>query len=89
MGYKNGKEILPEDLILEIQKFVDGECVYIPRTETTRKKWCENTDASTFISKRNEDIYTKYMQGIRVADLSEEYNLSKQGIYKIISKYKR
>ena len=89
MGYKNGKEVLPEDLILQIQKFVDGECVYIPRTETTRKKWGDNTDAKSFISERNRDIYSKYLEGISVVDLSKEYNLSTQGIYKIISKYKR
>lgn len=89
MGYKNGKEILPEELILEIQKYVDGDCVYIPRKETNRKKWGENTEAKVFISKRNQDIYTKYMQGISVNTLSKEYNLSTQGIYKIISNFKR
>lgn len=89
MGYKNGKEILPEDLILEIQKFVDGECVYIPRREVNRRSWGENTDAKSFIAERNEDIYAQYMQGRSVVDLSKEYNLSTQGIYKIISKYRQ
>lgn len=30
LGYKNGKEILPEELTQQIQKYVDGENIYIP-----------------------------------------------------------
>ena len=31
MSYVNAEEVLPEDLIREIQKYVDGKVLYIPR----------------------------------------------------------
>ena len=31
MSYVNADEVLPEDLIREIQKYVDGKVLYIPR----------------------------------------------------------
>ena len=88
MGYKKGIEILPTELIKQIQKYVDGEFVYIPRISEKRKKWGENTNSQEALEKRNVEIYIKYKSGISVKQLSEEYYISPQGIYKIISKYK-
>lgn len=86
MGYRNGKEILPDDLIAQIQKYVDGETVYIPRKEEQRKGWGEYTNTKALIAERNKEIYKKYQKGYRVADLAKEYHISTQGIYKILSK---
>lgn len=88
MGYKNGKDILPDDLIEQIQKYVDGENIYIPRKEENRKHWGEDTNIKNLIYARDVEIYGKYQNGYRVIDLSEEYNISTQGIYKILSKQK-
>lgn len=88
MGYINGKEILPDELIKQIQKYVDGESVYIPRKEEKRKSWGEDTDTKGLINTRNIDIYRKYQKGYRVIDLSEEYHISTQAIYKVLSKQK-
>ena len=33
MSYVNAGEILPKDLIREIQKYVDGKVLYIPRKD--------------------------------------------------------
>ncbi|MDE5777015.1 MAG: hypothetical protein K2I10_00670 [Lachnospiraceae bacterium] len=88
MGYKNGKEILPVELIRQIQQYVDGENIYIPKKEETRICWGQNTDTRKLLHRRNTEIYQKYLKGDRVADLSEEYHISTQGIYKILSKQK-
>lgn len=88
MGYKNGKEILPDELLRQIQKYADGEVVYIPRKEERRKLWGENTGSKRLTETRNAEIYEKYRGGCRVIDLAKEYHISIQGIYKILAKQK-
>lgn len=88
MGYKKGIAILPTELVKQIQEYVDGECIYIPRVSDNRKKWGEKTNSINTLDERNADIYIKYKNGVSVKQLSEEYYISPQGIYKIISKYK-
>ena len=46
------------------------------------------SDTRTFIQMRNAEIYAKYQKGDRVVDLAEEYHISTQGIYKILSQLK-
>lgn len=88
MGYKNGKEILPAELLKQLQKYADGEIIYIPRQEEKRKRWGEDTASKQLIEARNAEIYQKYLKGSRVIDLADEYHISIQGIYKILSKQK-
>ncbi|RDU25183.1 CD3324 family protein [Anaerosacchariphilus polymeriproducens] len=88
MGYKNVRELLPEELIRQIQKYIDGENVYIPRKEENRKSWGDGTNTKKLVNSRNKEIYQKYQLGYRVTDLSNEYHISTQGIYKILSKQK-
>lgn len=88
MGYKKGARILPSELIEQIQEYVDGEAVYIPRKSSRRKRWGESTDAADALKKRNEEIYERYKSGTSVKALAEQYYISTQGIYKIISKFK-
>lgn len=88
MGYKNGKEILPSELIQQIQQYIDGEAIYIPRREKHRKSWGEYTDTKKILYIRNMEIVNKYQNGKKVTDLAKEYNISTQGIDKILSKIK-
>jgi hypothetical protein len=39
--YVNAKQILPESLIQEIQKYVKGQHIYIPQTD--RQEWGTST----------------------------------------------
>ena len=87
MGYKNSCE-LPTELIEQIQEYVDGEMVYIPRKSDKRRKWGEISGSYSSLEERNVEIYNKYKNGISVKTLSEEYYISTQGIYKILTKFK-
>ena len=80
MGCKSKK--LPNELIVKIQEYVDGETVYIP------KKPDKRSGAPSPYKERNDEIYEKYRSGTSVKKLSEEYFISTQGIYKILTKYK-
>ena len=88
MGYKRTTSILPPELIHQIQKYVDGEYLYIPRITENRKNWGDNTNTRQTLALRNEEIFHKYQGGATVSCLAEEYHISTQGIYKILSKFK-
>lgn len=88
MGYKNGSVLLPAELLRQIQDYVDGEYIYIPRLAANRKKRGGWKNSYSMLKKRNLEIYRKYKSGVSVKQLSEIYYISPQGIYKILSTYK-
>lgn len=85
MCYKNGKDILPENLLRELQKYIQGETIYIPKNEE-RKGWGENNGTKLAIRKRNIEIYNLYKEGIKISDIAQKYNLSEDSIRKIVFK---
>lgn len=86
MSYKNGKQILPRKLLLELQKYVQGELVYIPKPGECRAGWGENNGTRIQLMSRNIEIYNLYRSGISVKELIETYHLSEDSIRKIITK---
>ena len=59
MKYKNAAHVLPDELLKEVQKYVTGEAIYIPKQEEKRK-WGEGSGARQFYRERNERIRTDY-----------------------------
>jgi len=88
MSYKKAEEILPKEVIKLIQEYIDGESIYIPRKENTRKAWGSGTESRAEILKRNENIYREYLQGEKVTSLACQYYLSKKSIQRIILQMK-
>lgn len=89
MKYIKAQKVLPEEIIKIIQKYVDGEFIYIPRKDGRQKAWGENSGARKSLEERNRQIYLKYREGSSVDDLSGEYFLSEQSIRRIISQEKK
>lgn len=78
MSYLNGKDIFPPALLEEIQRYVQGTNVYIPRSG-------KRTKTNDSLKERNSEIRRRYAAGHPVRLLAEEYYLSTQAIYKILS----
>jgi len=76
-------------LVAIIQQYIDGEYIYIPRKETTRKKWGTDTSTRKDLLERNNRIYEDYQNGILVSDLVEKYYLSLKSIQRILLQEKR
>jgi len=73
MKYRNASEILPDDLLKELQKYASGEILYVP-SDKGRKKWGAGTGAKHFYEQRNEEIRHKYFHLKTSIDvLCEEY----------------
>ncbi len=39
MTYIKANNVFPEELLKQIQKYIQGELVYIPKPKGVRKKW--------------------------------------------------
>ncbi|MCB2312665.1 hypothetical protein LGL55_15470 [Clostridium tagluense] len=89
MSYIKATDVLPKEVLDLIQKYVEGEYIYIPKKECNRKLWGQTTKSKEKISARNADIYKTYEEGISVKVLSEMYYLSLKSIQKIILIMKR
>ena len=86
MSYIKADKILPEDLIRQIQEYVDGAYIYIPRKPGTRRKWGQETDYKAELKHRNDRIRRDYEAGESVAMLSRKYHLSEKSIRRILQK---
>jgi len=83
--YVNAKEVLPNSLIEEIQKYIQGSYIYIPKTE--RIAWGVNTGIREELNQRNKQIRQLYKNGFEVSNLVELYALSEERIRAIIYGY--
>ena len=86
MSYINAKSVLPEEMIEEIQKYVNGVNLYIPKVSEA------NSTCSSYqleLCRRNQEIYGRFLQGEKVAALAAEYYLSDKSIYRILGKMKK
>lgn len=83
MKYQNAAELLPKHLLLEVQKYLSGEIVYIPKYEK-RKAWGQNTGARGYYKERNKEIVSQYAEGKSIEELAETYGLAFETIKKII-----
>jgi DNA-binding NarL/FixJ family response regulator len=84
MKYVNATSILPETLISEIQKYVQGETIYIPKPETKYRKWGTLSGGRRMLDKRNETIKKAFCTGSTIQQLAEEHFLSIETIKKIV-----
>lgn len=84
MGYIKADEVLPMEIIELIQRYVDGESIYIPRKENQRKEWGSNTLIRQELKDRNNQIFKDYQNGYKVRDLSDKYFLSEKSIQRIL-----
>ena len=88
MSYKNSIDLLRKELITEIQKYIDGKLIYIPKKEENKKHWGDNTDTKQLLSIRNLQIYIDYQNGMTIPQLSEKYFLAEKSIQRILKQKK-
>jgi Mor family transcriptional regulator len=84
MSYVKANTILPKELIAEIQKYIQGETIYIPKPEKNYEGWGTLSGGRKFIDDRNTSIKNAFKSGISIHQLGEEYFLSIETIKKIV-----
>ncbi|WP_178075086.1 CD3324 family protein [Paenibacillus albus] len=83
MKYENASDLIPEELLREIQKYAAGKLLYIPSGDEKRA-WGEASGYRDQLQRRNRMIQNKYAHGLTVSELADEYFLSLDSIKKII-----
>ena len=86
MSYIKAEEILPEELIRQIQEYADGVYIYIPRKPGTRHAWGQETLYRAELKRRNDSIRSDHASGTSVSALSRKYHLSEKSIRRILQK---
>lgn len=89
MSYIKANDVLPEEVLDLIQKYIEGEYIYIPKKKCNRKAWGENTKSKKETVDRNSCIYKKHLEGLSIKTLSGMYFLSTKSVQRIISKIKK
>lgn len=82
MKYENAKDLLPPELLRQVQKYAAGKTLYVP--SMGQVSWGETSGYRRYLAERNRDIRAKYKAGLPAAQLAEQYCLSLDSIKKII-----
>ena len=82
MSYLRAEEVLPEELIQTIQQYVNGKTIYIPSKD--KKYWGSKTDTRQILKDRNTRIYNRYLEGVAVSKLAQDFSLSVKSIQRIV-----
>ena len=82
MKYKNAGDVLPKALVEELQKYIQGAFLYVPKKE--RRTQRSVTEYRVELDKRNARIYTLHLEGMGNKKLAESFSLSESSIRRIL-----
>lgn len=83
MQYINAADVLPEELLKELQTYVKGDLLYVPNDDT-QKRWGEKSGSRTYYRMRNSEIKRTYRDGKSISQISDLYGLAFDTVKKII-----
>lgn len=89
MKYVNAKTVLPEELLNQIMEYVDGKYLYIPKKESNKNLWGNQTIYKREMELRNLKIYEHFLIGMSYLEIAEMYHLSEKSIRRIVLSEKR
>ncbi len=84
MRYLKANQILPENVLEQVQQYIDGACLYIPRKPGDKREWGAGTATRDELAARNRMIYTEHQSGASTQELARQYFLSEKSIQRII-----
>ncbi|MCI8354808.1 MAG: hypothetical protein HFI47_06925, partial [Lachnospiraceae bacterium] len=79
----NAAEILPPELLQEVQCYIEGELLYIPRSNS-KQEWGAVSGSKKFYLERNYQIKELFHNGKSVEELAVKFGVSSSTIKKII-----
>lgn len=82
------EQTLPPELLTEIQKYVQGTLIYIPRLPEKKLGWGHKNGARQLLDKRDQTIRSAKATGRTIDQLADEYALSADAIRKILYRRK-
>lgn len=89
LRYTNASKVLPQELIIEIQKYVQGETLYIPKPKTEYMDWGSLSGGRWLLEQRNAAIRNAFQNRSSIEQLANEFFLSTETIKKIVYSHKK
>lgn len=83
MKYENARDLLPEPLLRQVQKYISGKLVYVPARERKRE-WGSASGYRQYLRERNRDIRAQFALGDSIEKLAGAYHLSCESIKRIV-----
>lgn len=84
MKYIRATEVLPAELLEEIQKFAGGCLIYVPNKPGLHRNWGEATDTKVMVKSRNISMINDRLAGFSVKEIAIRYHLSESTVKKIV-----
>lgn len=84
MPYIKAEEVLPPELLRELQKYIRGSLVYVPAPGDSKLGWGARSGARESFDRRNAAIKAAKMKGAGIEELAEAHCLSSDAIRKIL-----
>lgn len=85
MDYINAKDLLPAALVRQLQEYIQGGYLYVPRKAGTKRGWGTVSGSRQALDQRNRQIRRAHQRGAPVEELAQRYYLSAAAIRKILS----
>lgn len=83
MKYINARDILPEDILKQLQSYATGTLLYVPK-QGEEKSWGEISGYRTYLLKRNRMILNFFQYGVSLEEISDTFGLSQETVKKVI-----
>ena len=83
MKYKNAAEILPASLLKELQTYINGDILYVPKADS-KMEWGSLSGSRLYYQQRSREIRERWNTGVSIDMLANQYGLTSSTIKKII-----
>lgn len=83
MSYKKGVDVLPAHILEEVQQYIDGGLIYIPK-RSDKIGWGCKSGTRKSLNRRNKRIQILFGEGISISKIAEIFYLSEETIKKIV-----
>ena len=84
MRYLKAEDVLPAELLAQVQRCADGVYLYIPRRADHRQNWGSSTRYRVELQQRNESIRLLHREGLDTQELAERFYLSVKTIQRVL-----
>ena len=84
MRYLKAEDVLPAELLAQVQHYADGVYLYIPRRADHRQSWGNSTRYREELRQRNESIRFLNREGLTTEELADRFHLSVKTIQRVL-----
>lgn len=89
MRYARAQDLIPAELLRELQQYADGVYLYVPRKQENRLSWGDRTHSKQETARRNAAIFQEAEQGVSAEKLARRHFLSEKTIRRILLEERR